>query len=109
MSLRACPIAPVRAPLQRVWSFLSQPVNYALWWEANTRSIEPKGSAQSGQQIHATSKAFGFSWNVDVLVESVDQERHTLDLMTSLPLGIIVFNHISCKELDPWSCQVSFG
>ncbi len=109
MSLRVCPIAHVRAPVRKVWSFLSQPANYALWWDANTQSIVPKGSAQIGQQIRATSRAFGILWSVSVLVESVDAPHYTLDLMTSLPLGIIVFNHITCRELDPWSCQVSFG
>lgn len=30
MSLRVCPIAHGRAPARKVWSFLSQPANYAL-------------------------------------------------------------------------------
>ncbi len=109
MSLRVCPIASVRAPVQGVWSFLSQPSNYALWWDAKTKSIEPEGPVQPGQRIRAQSRAFGLLWNVGLLVESVDESRHALDVMTSLPLGIIVFNHITCKELNASSCQVSFG
>lgn len=109
MTLRVCPIAHVRAPAKKVWSMLSQPANYALWWDARTISITPKGPAQPGQKIHARSRAFGIFWNVDVLVEQVDERHHTLDVMTTLPLGIILFNHIVITELDPWSCQLSFG
>ncbi len=109
MSLRVCPIASVRAPVGRVWSFLNQPENYALWWDARTESIVPKGPAEPGQRIHARTMQFGLHWDVDVLVEDVDEPIHTLDVMTSLPFGIIVFNHITCTELDPSSCQISFG
>lgn len=109
MSLRVCPIAPVHAPLERVWSFIAQPANFALWWGANTKGITPEGPAQPGQQIRATSKAFGVLWNVHLLVEHIDVEHHVLDVMTTLPLGIILFNHITCTELAPAVCQVSFG
>ena len=71
--------------------------------------ITPKGRAQPGQRIHAKTTELGIPWDVDVLVENVDEERHALDLMTTLPFGIIVFNHITCTALDPWSSQVSFG
>jgi hypothetical protein len=67
------------------------------------------GEAESGQRIHAQSVAFGIPWNVDVLVEQVDVSRHTLDLMTTIPFGITLLNHITCTELDPSSCQVSFS
>ncbi len=109
MSLRVCPIVSVRAPVDRVWCFLDQPENYALWWDARTERITPEGPARSGQRIHARTMQFGVQWDVDVLVENVDTATHTLDVMTSLPLGIIVFNHITCTELDPSSCQISFG
>lgn len=109
MSVRVCPIASVHAPIRRVWSFLSQPANYAQWWDATTQSIEPKGRAQPGQRIHARATEIGLHWDVEVLVENVDEARHALDFMTTFPFGIIIFNHITCTELDRSSCQVSFG
>ncbi len=109
MSLRVCPIASVHAPVRKVWGFLAQPENYALWWDARTESITPQGPAQPGQRIHARTMEFGVHWDVDVLVENVDAPTHTLDVMTSLPFGIIVFNHITCTGLEASSCQISFG
>lgn len=109
MSLRVCPIAPVYAPIEQVWNFLAKPANFALWWDGETRSIEPAGEAQPGQRIHAHSTALGLPWNVDLLVERVDPAGRTLDVMTSLPFGIIIFTHIACTPLDATSCQLAFG
>ena len=109
MSVSVCPIARVNAPADRVWSFLSEPVNYAFWWDAEAREIEPTGRARSGQKIHAQSVALGIRWNVNVLVEGIEEARHLIHLKTSLPLGITVYNHITCTEVDASTCQVSFG
>jgi hypothetical protein len=109
MSLRVCPIASVHAPAEEAWRFLSQPANFALWWDARTESITPEGCARPGQRIHAVIRALGLRWNVDVLVEDIDEARHALDVMTSLPLGIIIFHHVTCIGLDPKTCQISLG
>lgn len=109
MSVFICPIADVNAPLDRVWSFLAQPANYALWWDAQTRSISPAGSAHPGQKILAYSPALGRQWLVNILVEGVDEPKHQLHLKTMLPLGITVFNHITCTVLNNAATQVTFG
>ena len=109
MSVFFCPIANVNAPLRMVWSFLAEPANYALWWDAHTRSISPAGAAQPGQQIMAQSSALGREWPVNILVEGVDDTKHQLDLKSMLPLGITVFNHITCTALNPATTQVTFG
>ena len=109
MSMSTCPIASVQAPLQRAWSLLAEPANFAQWWDARTEGIEPEGPAQPGQRIHGALIALGIRGKIDVLVESVDESRHALDLKTTLPFGITVFNHIRCSELDARSCRISFG
>ncbi len=109
MSLRVCPIASVHAPADKAWGFLTEPDNFALWWDATTEWIIPPGPAQPGQRVHGATTAFGIQWDVEVLVENIDRSRHALDVMTTLPFGIIVFNHITCTTLDPTSCQISFG
>jgi hypothetical protein len=109
VSVRVCPIVSVRAPAEKVWSFVSEPTNYALWWDAETRRIVPEGSAQVGQVIYADTRAFGRSWNVNVLVEGIEPANQRIHLKTSLPFGITVFNHITCSAQGSESCQVSFG
>lgn len=109
MSLSVCPIATVQAPAERVWKYLSEPANYALWWDAETRRIAPQGPAQAGQKIFAQTKALGKWWNVTVLVEEVNAADRRIHLKTMLPFGITVYNRISCSTIDRTSSRVSFG
>jgi len=109
VSISVCPIANIHAPINRVWSFLSQPTNYTLWWDAETRLITPPGPAQPGQKIFAQTQALGKPWDVHVLVESVDMAGQRIDLETRLPFGITVHNHITCTPLDDANTRVAFG
>jgi hypothetical protein len=99
----------VYVPLDRTWNFLVEPANFALWWHGKVKGIAPEGDAHAGQRIRAQSRLFGVPWNVDLLVERVDEQAHTLDVMTSIPFGIIVFTHVGCTALDALSSQLSFG
>jgi ligand-binding SRPBCC domain-containing protein len=109
MSLATCPTAVVDAPIERVWNMLSQPSMYDQWWNAHTHTIAPEGTAHAGQLIHARTIEFGKTWDVRIVVERVDELRHTLDLTTRGPLGITVRNHIVCTPMDDSRTRVSFG
>src|SRR5450432_2665164 len=92
MSVSVCPIDIINAPIENVWSFLSEPANYALWWDAKTLSIVPEGPAQSGQKIRAQTSGL----DVNVIVNGCDEFKHQIHLATMLPFGITVDNHITC-------------
>jgi len=109
MAFSTCPIAAVHAPAERVWNLLSEPANYAEWWDAQTRAITPAGSARPGQRIEARTTALGRQWKVNITVEDIDHARRVIDLTTRLPFGITVHNHITCVSLDATTCRVSFG
>ncbi len=105
MGVSLCPTDIINAPIEKVWSFLSEPANYALWWGVRTRSIVPEGRAQAGQKIHAKNGGLA----VNVIVNSVDESKHQIHLTTTLPFGITVCSHITCTPLKNGTCQVSFG
>jgi hypothetical protein len=105
MSVSVCPMAIINAPMERVWPFLSQPANYALWWDAQTCSIVPAGPAQAGQKIHGKTRGL----NINVSVNSVNESNHQLHLTSMLPFGITVRNHITCTPLENGACRVTFG
>ena len=48
-------------------------------------------------------------WNVNIEVLGLDEKRHQIHLKTTLPLGITVFNHITCTPINHSATQVSFG
>jgi hypothetical protein len=109
LSFSTCPIATVDAPVERVWSLLADPANYARWWDAETRSLTPEGPARPGQKIEAQTTGLGRLWAVRIEVGQVDEARHQIELTTMLPLGITVRSHISCTPLDGATCRVTFG
>jgi len=109
MTVSVCPIAVVNAPPERIWSLLSEPARYALWWNADTRTITPAGSAQPGQIILAETRELGRTWPVHITVTGVDAARHAIDLTTRLPLGITVYNHITVARAAGSAGRVSFG
>ena len=109
MTVSVCPIAVVNAPPERIWSLLSEPASYALWWNADTRTITPPGPAQPGQTILAETRELGRTWPVRITVTSVDAAKHAIDLTTRLPLGITVHNHITVAPVEGGAGRVSFG
>ena len=109
MTVYTCPLSIVKAPVEQVWRLLAEPANYALWWDAQTQAIVPRGPAQPGQQIYARSKAFGRWWDLHIVVQSVDEVNHQLQLITKLPFGITAYNHFVCTPLDSATCRVAFG
>jgi len=109
MSINVCPVVTVNAPLNHVWEFLSEPKNFALWWDAQTQRIVPEGRAHTGQKIHAKTREAGKSWDLTVTVNEVDEAKHQIHLTTELPFGITVYNHVTCISLKDRSTQVSFG
>jgi uncharacterized protein YndB with AHSA1/START domain len=99
----------VDAPVEQVWRLLADPARFALWWDAQTRSIVPAGAAQPRQQILAQTIGLGKRWDVNITIQAVTPDKHRLDLVTRLPFGITVFNHIICTALDGQHTRVSFG
>jgi uncharacterized protein YndB with AHSA1/START domain len=109
VSVSLCPIATIQAPAPQVWQFLAEPKQYGRWWDARTLSIVPTGPAQAGQHIEAQTRALGRGWAVHIVVERVDETQRQLELTTRLPLGITVYNHITCAPVDNVTCRVTFG
>ena len=109
MSFSTCPTSIVDAPVERVWRLLADPRRYALWWDAHTRSIVPDGPAQPGQQVWAQTVALGKRWDVHITIRDVAPETQHLELLTRLPWGITIDNHITCTRLDAQRTRVSCG
>jgi hypothetical protein len=105
MGVNVCPLAIIDASIEKVWPFLSEPVNYDLWWDAQTCSNVPEGRAQAGQKIHAKNSGL----DINVVVNGIDESKHQLHLTTMFPFGITVSNHITCTPVGNGTCQVSFG
>jgi len=109
MVVEVCPADLVHAPVETVWSLLSDPSQYDRWWDAHTTRIDPPGPAVAGQSIQGWTQAWGKRWTVDLRVEEVIAERHQIRFRSALALGIGMMNHISCTAIDSATCRVQFG
>jgi hypothetical protein len=109
MPISVCPVGTMAASAERVWAVLMAPEHYGEWWDARTERVEPSGPARPGQVIAASSRALGRRWPVTTEVLAVDADRRALDLSTTLPLGIVVQNHILVQPVDATSSRVTFG
>lgn len=109
MPISVCPSDIVHAPLEDVWELLSQPSKYGSWVDAQFERDIPSGQAIDGQQLPATTRAFGRQWSVTVLVEHIDEARHRMQFSVALPLGIISHNTLTCTRVDDVTSNVQFG
>jgi len=107
--VNVCPGAVVNASADRVWSVLSDPTRYDAWWDAQTDSVDPAGPAQPGQTILGSSRALGRRWRIITSVEAVETAARRLHLRTTLPMGLVIVNTISCSPAGPDRTRVQFG
>lgn len=109
MSLTVCPAALVAAPVECVWELLAEPALFDEWWDAHTDRIVPEGKAVPGQVLYAKTAALGRKWDVTLRVEAVRPEKHQIQLLATLPFGIVNDLTIACAPLDAVSCRVQYG
>lgn len=71
--------------------------------------VTPPGPATPGQVVSGWSKALGRKWLVSMTIEALDAQKRQMLLRTTLPLGIVVQNQITCVPLDATLCRLQFG
>ena len=109
MGFTVCPTAIVAAPVECVWDLLSEPTLYDAWWDARTERIVPEGKATPGQVLYAKTAAFGRKWDVTLGVESVNPDKHQIQMQITLPLGVVNHATITATAIDSESCRLQFG
>ena len=109
MGLTVCPVAVVAAPIEIVWENLTEWERYADWADVQVERLEPNGPATVGQTISFTGKALGRTWRFRFTVETIDPERHRIDLRVVFPFGLQEQPHIACDPIDATSCRVQYG
>ena len=109
MPVSVCPSANVAASAEEVWGLLMQPETYDQWWDFHAEAVVPAGPATPGQVVSGWSRALGRKWPVSLAIEAMDAQKRQMLLRTTLPLGIVVQNQITCAPLDATSCRLQFG
>lgn len=109
MGFTICPMADVAAPVDSIWELLSEPMLYDLWWDARIQRVEPEGKAAPGQVLYAKISAVGMTRDQTFRVEAVYPEKHQIQLLVKLPLGVVNHATITGVPIDAASSRVQFG
>ncbi len=109
MAVNVCPADKVQAPVELVWELLMLPAGYGEFWDMTVEQVEPEGLASAGQRFVGWSRAMCRRWRIEGEVLEVDAVRHQIRFRTSLPLGLVGDNRITCTPIDAGSCLLRFG
>jgi Polyketide cyclase / dehydrase and lipid transport len=101
MDVSVCPAAVVRAPVETVWALLADPAGYGAFWDMRVARVVPPGPARAGQVVEG--------WPARMIIDAVDAARRQIRFTTTLPLGLLALNVITCTPLDAASCRVTYG
>ncbi len=105
--LSVCPSGVVNAPVAAVWSFLSEPRRFDLWWDAKVDRVEPEGPMAAGQRIFASTRELGRRFALIFDVEEVTPNR--LRLRAQMPFGIVDHVTLTVAPLDERTSRLTFG
>jgi len=108
MSLYVCPADTVDAPVETVWSLLSDPASYGNWADAHIDDVAPPGPAQAGQVVQMTARALAIPLRVRFDIERADPVAHDLAFRATFPLGIRLQEQISVRPVGEGS-RVQYG
>jgi uncharacterized protein YndB with AHSA1/START domain len=109
MVYAVCPTDVVNAPIERVWSLLTDPAGWGDFWDARVLDIEPAGPAAAGQRILLRSGPWPARFRLTFTFTKVDPANHTLDLDIRLPFGVVNDEHLACAAIDDVTCRVTYG
>ena len=109
MAVSVCPTAVIAAPIERVWSLIVDPAQWARWADASLDHADPPGPACPGQRFVVSSVGFGRRWRVHFTVDAVDEAAHRLRFTARFPFGMAERAQVGCVALDGAACRVTFG
>ena len=109
MGVTVCPAAVVEAPVEWVWELLREPALYGEWSDLRPERIVPEGKASPGQVVYGKTSGLGRTWDVTIRVEMVNPEKHRVQFLAALPLGVVNHVTITCTPVDAASCHVQYG
>jgi hypothetical protein len=108
MTAVSCPTAVVNAPIDIVWALLTEPADWAGFFDIRISNIAPPGAASVGQTIHAESGPQFLHLGVTLEFTEIDVARRTIGLTVQLPLRITVLENLSCSVVSDTQCRVNY-
>jgi len=98
----------VSAPIEIVWSLLTDHARWGDFFDVRITRVEPAGSAVVGQRFYGESGPSFLHIGLKFEYTDVNVAQHKLGLNVQLPLGIAVREDLDCIPLSSIQCRVNY-
>ena len=98
----------VSAPIEIVWSLLTDPARWGAFFDVRITRVEPAGSAVVGQRFYGESGPRFLHIGLKFEYTEVNVAQHKLGLNVQLPFGIAVLEDLDCIPLSSTRCRVNY-
>jgi uncharacterized protein YndB with AHSA1/START domain len=105
----SCPFDVVEAPIEVVWSLLTDPENWGEFFDVRIVDVTPVGPAVVGQVVRGRSGSRIWSPRITFRFLEIDTVGHRLVIAVKLPLSIQVMEDMTCTPLGDARCRVHYG
>ena len=109
MTHTSCPTAIVTAPIECVWSLLTNPAGWGAFFDLRVTAVIPPGPAAVGQILKADTGPRFFPFKLRFEIVDIDATLHDLRIDGTLPLGLRIREVMQCRPLDTASCRVTYN
>ena len=96
----------VSAPIEIVWSLLTDPARWGDFFDVRITRVEPAGSAVVGQRFYGESGPRFLHIGLKFEYTEVNVAQHKLGLNVHLPFGITVREDLDCIPISSTQCRV---
>src|SRR5260370_6181521 len=108
MTYASGPTTVVNAPIDIVWTLLTEPAGWGDFFDVRISAVEPAGSAFVGQRFYGESGWRFLHIGLKFEYTEVNAAQHKLGLNVQLPFGVIVREDLDCIPLTSTQCRVSY-
>jgi hypothetical protein len=108
VTVSGCPTELVDAPVEIVWTLLTEPAGWSSFYDLRVIRVEPPGPARVGQRIFGESGPRWLHLAVTLTYTAIDVLQRRLGLEVQMPLGITVREELSCSPISDRQCRVNY-
>jgi len=105
----SCPTDIVDAPIETVWSLVTDFARWGDFYDIRVEKVEPPGLARPGQRMTGNAGSRFLPMRVTFECTEVDPARHNLKLFGWMPFGIEVRENMTMLRIDDTHCRVNYN
>jgi hypothetical protein len=108
MTYSSCPTDIVNAPVNVVWSLLTDPTGWEKVFDVRIVEIRPRGPAAVTQTVYAESGPSFLHLKVEIQFFKIDSAHYALNLNVRLPFQLMVYESLTCVPLSVEQTLVNY-